>query len=244
MNRQRIVLAFSGDARSCAAVKWLTASGQTDADVVAVLVDVGQLNDLEELRGRAIGCGAIRAHVLDRCETFARDVILPAAAALAPPEAAALHRLAHPVIAAALVEIAAIESADAIACASMHPSLSEHIRALDAAMTVVVPPGEWMPHTSAIRDGRHLLMRRPAFVADEPAHVTIEFDEGTPVSVNGVTMGLRELIESLSLLGGEYAAATADAPGLDVLRAAYRASGGRGAITLHLQPAQPVLVNR
>ena len=242
MDRQRIVLAFSGDARSCAAVKWLMASGQTD--VVALVVDVGQLDDLEELRARAIGCGAMRAHVLDRCETFARDVVLPAAAALAPPDAVALHRLAHPVIAAALVEIATIERADGVAYASTHPSLGEHIRSLDAAMRVVVPGGEWLSNTSAIRDGRHLLMRRTACVADEAAHVTIEFDQGAPVSVNGVTMELRELIESLSLIGGEYAAATADAPGLDVLRTAYSACGGRGAVTLHLQPAQPVLVHR
>ena len=241
MNRQRIVLAFSGDARSCAAVKWLEESCQ--ADVVALLVDVGQLDDLEELRTRAIGCGVTRAHVLDRCETFARDVILPAAAALAPPDAAGLHRLAHPVIAAALVEIAAIESADAVAYVSMHPSLGEHLHALDPALKVVVPAGEWISATGTVRDGCHLLMRRPAFVADEPAHVTIEFDAGVPVSVNGVTMGLRELIESLSLIGGEYAEATATAPALDLLRDAYSACGGHGSFTLRLQPAQPVLVN-
>lgn len=242
MNRQRIVLAFSGDARSCAAVKWLQRSRH--ADVVALLVDVGQLGDLEELRARALGCGAMRAHVLDRCDPFARDVILPAATTSAPPDAAALRRLAHPVIAAALVEIAAIEGADAVAYASTHPSLGQHIRAIDAAMNVVVPAGEQMSGTAAVRDGRHLLLRRPAFVADEPAHVAIEFDAGVPVSVNGVTMELRELIESLSLIGGEYAAATAETPALDLLRAAYSASGGRGSITLHLQPAQRVLVNR
>ena len=64
MNRERIVLAFAGDARSCAAVKWLTES--CGADVAALVVDVGQQDDLEEMRARAIGCGAVRAHVLDR----------------------------------------------------------------------------------------------------------------------------------------------------------------------------------
>ena len=241
MNRQRIVLAFSGDARSCAAVKWLRES--CHADVVALLVDVGQLDDLQELRTRAIGCGVTRAHVLDRCEAFARDAILPAAAAFAPPDAAALHRLAHPVIAAALAEIAAIEGADAVAYASTHPSLGEHLQALDPALNVVVAAGEGMSATGAVRDGCHLLMRRPAFAADEPAHVTIGFDAGVPVSVNGVTMELRDLIESLSLIGGEYAEATAAAPALDLLRDAYSACGGRGSFTLRLQPAQPVLVN-
>jgi argininosuccinate synthase len=241
VNRQRLVLAFAGDSRSCAAVKWLTESG--DADVAALVVDVGQPDDLEEIRARAIACGAVRAHVLDRCDVFVRDVILPAAAAPAPPDEETLRRLAHPVIAAALLEVAAIEGADAVAYASAHHSLGEHIRAIDPAMKVVVPAGD-ESDTDAVRAGDHLLMRRHADTASGPAHVTIEFDDRVPVSVNGVPLGLRELIEILSLIGGEYAPVSADAPALDLLRAAYRESGGRGSITLQLHPAQPVLVNR
>ena len=243
MNRERIVLAFAGDARSCAAVKWLTES--CGADVAALVVDVGQQDDLEEMRARAIAFGAVRAHVLDRCEAFVRDVILPATAAPAPPDGEALRRLAHPVIAAALLEVAAIEDAGAVAYASADESLGAHIRAIDPAMPVIVPAGEWMPDTRAGRTGGHLLMRRPAFTAAEPAHVTIEFHERVPVSVNDVPMELRELIEILSLIGGEYAPASADTPALDLLRAAYSACGGRGSITLQLHPAQPAaLVNR
>jgi argininosuccinate synthase len=243
VNRHHIVLAFSGDSRSCAAVRWLTQS--CHADVAALIVDVGQLDDPVELRARAISCGAVRAHVLDRCDAFARDVILPAAAAPLPPDAGALRRLAHAVIAAALVEVAAIEAAGAVAYASAHPSMGEHIRALDPAITVVViPPDGLVSGAGAFRAGGHLLMRTPLFSASEPAQVTIGFDENLPVSVNEVTMGLRELIEILSLIGGEYASATAAAPALDLLRAAYSASGGRGAITLQLRPEHPVLVSR
>ena len=46
------------------------------ADVVALVVDVGQIDDLEEVQARAVACGAIRAHVVDRCDAFARDVIV------------------------------------------------------------------------------------------------------------------------------------------------------------------------
>jgi argininosuccinate synthase len=241
LNTQRLVLAFSGDPRSCAAVKRLTESCR--ADVAALVVDVGQPDDLEEIRARAIACGAVRAHVLDRCEAFARDVIVPAAAAPAPLDGEALRRLAHPVIAAALLEVAAIEGADAVAYASADRSLGEHIRAIDPAMTVVVAAGD-LSDTGAVRAGGHLLMRRPAYTASDPAHVTIEFHDRVPVSVNGVPLGLRELIEILSLIGGEYAPATADAPALDLLRAAYGECGGRGSITLQLHPEQPVPVNR
>ena len=75
------MLAFNGNTASCAAVRWLNA---TAADVVALVVDVGQADDLEEVQARAVACGAIRAHVVDRCEVFARELIVPAAAAVTP----------------------------------------------------------------------------------------------------------------------------------------------------------------
>jgi len=79
-----------------------------------------------------------------------------------------------------------------------------------------------------------------------------------PVSVNGVTMELPELIESLSLIGGQYRidnantrpasaqgatvgkpasaqGATVGNPALVLLQSAYRASAGHGSVTLTLQ---------
>ena len=101
MDTQRIVLAFNGNTASRAAVRWLTAARAE----VAALIDVGQANDLEQVRARALTCGAVRAHVVDRCEVFAREHIVPAAAAAAPIDDQTLRRLAHPVIAAARVTI-------------------------------------------------------------------------------------------------------------------------------------------
>src|SRR5687768_334784 len=111
--RPRCVVAFTGHPASCAAVRWL--ADEHGLDVVALIVDVGQIDDLEEVQARALACGAIRAHVVDRCDAFARHVIGPAAAASTPLDQNALEGLAHPVIAAALVEVAAIEAADAVA---------------------------------------------------------------------------------------------------------------------------------
>ena len=116
------MLAFNGNTASRAAVRWLTAAR---AEVAALIVDVGQANDLEQVRARALTCGAVRAHVVDRCEVFAREHIVPAAAAAAPINDQTLRRLAHPVIAAALVEVAAIERADAVAYASRDSSLGD-----------------------------------------------------------------------------------------------------------------------
>ena len=73
MDSKRIVLAFNGDLASCVAVKWLADTHA--AEVVTLTVDVGQHDDPEETYSRALACGAHRAHVLDRCEDFARQVI-------------------------------------------------------------------------------------------------------------------------------------------------------------------------
>jgi argininosuccinate synthase len=75
---QRIVLAYSGRLASSAAVRWLIET--YGAEVVTVTVDVGQTDDLEEVYARALACGATRAHVVDRCEVFARNTVLPAVA--------------------------------------------------------------------------------------------------------------------------------------------------------------------
>lgn len=252
MDTQRIVLAFNGNTASCAAVRWLHAT--CHAEVAALIVDVGQANDLEEVRARALTCGAVRAHVVDRCEVFARELVVPAAAAVAPIDDEALRRLAYPVIAAALVEVAAIERADAVAYASLDGSLGDEVRALDPALRILAPVDAWMTGDVGPHVQHHLLMRPSRATASDGARVTIGFDEGMPVSVNDVSMGLRELIEIVSLIGGQYAVGPWEAsPALGVLRAAYRASGGRGSATLHLQPgsltsvdeqaASPALVN-
>ena len=265
MNNQRIVLAFNGHPASCAAVKWI------GADVVALIVDVGQGDDPEEVYGRALACGARNVHVVDRCETFARRAIVPAAAALAPLDERTLRQLTYPVIAAALVEMAAIEGADTVAHASIDPMLDAEIHALNPALRVLAPAREWRAHHLVVEDylkmhrltpaashpDRHLLMRR-AMAARTPgtlgtlgtpgtfdtATVTIGFEAGVPRSVNGVAMELPELIESLSLIGGQYHIDDANAaPALVLLQGAYRASAGQGSVTLRLQAGSVLVVS-
>jgi argininosuccinate synthase len=261
VNTQRIVLAFNGHPASCAAVKWLADS--CAADVIALIVDVGQGDDPEEAYGRALACGASNVHVVDRCEEFARRVLIPAAAALAPIDERALRQLTYPVIAAALVEVAAIEGADTVAHASIDPLFDAEIHAVDPALPVLAPAREWRAHHLVVEDylkmqrltpaashpDRHLLMRRARSrsTLDTPgtsgtpgtfdtATVTIGFEAGVPRSVNGVPMELPELIESLSLIGGQYHIDEANAaPALVLLQGAYRASAGAGSVTLRLR---------
>ena len=72
----RIVLAYSGGLGASVAIPWL--KEQYCADIIAVTLDVGQGDDLEEVRDRALASGALRAHVLDVREEFAHEYILRA----------------------------------------------------------------------------------------------------------------------------------------------------------------------
>src|SRR5712671_4866749 len=119
---QRIVLAYSGGLDTSVAIPWL--AEKYGAEIVAVTMDMGQGNELETVRDRALAAGAVRAHVLDVRDEFARDFVLPALKADAVyddryPMGAALSRA---LIARKLVEIAAIEQATAIAhgCKANH----------------------------------------------------------------------------------------------------------------------------
>ena len=71
---KRIVLAYSGGLDTSVAIPWLTE--KYGAQIIAVTIDLGQGRELNQIRERAISAGAIRCHVLDVREQFARDYIL------------------------------------------------------------------------------------------------------------------------------------------------------------------------
>jgi argininosuccinate synthase len=145
---ERIVLAFSGGLDTSVAIPWL--AEHYHAEIVAVTMDLGQGRELEQVRDRALAAGAVRAHVLDVREEFARDYVLPALKADAIyedryPLATALGR---PLIALKLVEITAIEQATVIAhgCTGNGNDqirIEGAVRALNPAITILAPAREW-----------------------------------------------------------------------------------------------------
>jgi len=112
---RRIVLAYSGGLSSTVAIPWLEEHHR--AEVIAVTMDLGQDEQLAEVRDRALASGARRAHVLDLRDEFARRFVVPAlqAGALDHHDVPPRQALGAPLIAERLVEIAAIEKAAAIA---------------------------------------------------------------------------------------------------------------------------------
>src|SRR5438477_3032146 len=145
---ERIVLAYSGGLDTSVAIPWLAET--YDAEIIAVTMDMGQGKELEDVRDRALATGAVRAHVLDVREEFARDYVLPAlkAGAIYEDRYPIGTALGRPLIARKLVEIAGIEQATAIAhgCTGKgndQVRLDVTARALNPAITVIAPAREW-----------------------------------------------------------------------------------------------------
>ena len=111
----RIALAYSGGLDTSCAIPWL--KERYDAEVLAVVADVGQEEDLEAVSQKAVASGASAVFVEDIREEFVRDYVFPAVRAGAVYEGRYLlgTSLARPVIARRQVEIARREGADAVA---------------------------------------------------------------------------------------------------------------------------------
>jgi argininosuccinate synthase len=111
----KIVLAYSGGLDTSVAIGWL--QEKYKAEIVAFCSDVGQQEDLEAARQKALGCGVVACHVLDQRDEFVRDFVFPAvrAAALYQGEYYLGTSLARPCITRGLMEVAAKEKTNVIA---------------------------------------------------------------------------------------------------------------------------------
>jgi len=221
---KRIVLAYSGGLETSIAIPWL--AERHAAEIIAVTVDLGQGKEvLEEIRDRALATGALRAHVVDVRDVFARDYIVRGLkAGLLAERSPIAVSLAHPLIAQKLIEIANIEQATTVAhgdpAGSASP-LDRTIRALDPIMTVLAPAGDWAMTPDAQVDyalQRHVTLpvafsglgdrasaaRAAGALPGEPASVDIAIERGVPVGVNGVTMPLLDLMGSLGIIAGAH----------------------------------------
>jgi argininosuccinate synthase len=136
-----VVLAFAGGIHASAAIPWLMDT--MGVDVVTVTLDVGQGNELGELRARALTCGAVRAHVVDARDDFARDVLFPTLGLSPDRGSRAISALPWPLIARKLIEVARIENAGAVAHGSTDPAFDEAIRAIDSSIPIIAAARQW-----------------------------------------------------------------------------------------------------
>jgi argininosuccinate synthase len=110
----KVVLAYSGGLDTSIILKWL--KDEYGCEVVTFTADIGQGEEVEPARAKAVAAGIKEIYIEDLREEFARDYVFPMFRANAIYEGEYLlgTSIARPLIAKRLVEIASETGADAI----------------------------------------------------------------------------------------------------------------------------------
>lgn len=145
---KKIVLAYSGGLDTSVAIKWLKETYK--AEVVAFCADLGQGEDLQAVRKKALRTGASKAYIEDAREEFVKDYIFPILRANAIYEGVYLlgTSIARPLIAKKQIDIAIKEKADAVAHGATGKG-NDQVRfeltyyALKPGIKVISPWREW-----------------------------------------------------------------------------------------------------
>jgi argininosuccinate synthase len=111
----KIILAYSGGLDTSVAIKWLKEHYNTE--IIAFYADIGQAENTDDIREKALKTGAAKVYVEDLKEEFVKDYIFPMLRANAVYEGSYLlgTSIARPLIAKRQIEIAAKEGAEAVA---------------------------------------------------------------------------------------------------------------------------------
>jgi argininosuccinate synthase len=111
----KIILAYSGGLDTSVAIKWLKEHYNTE--IIAFYADIGQAENTNDIREKALKTGAAKVYVEDLKEEFVKDYIFPMLRANAVYEGSYLlgTSIARPLIAKRQIEIAAKEGAEAVA---------------------------------------------------------------------------------------------------------------------------------
>lgn len=149
MVRDKVVLAYSGGLDTSVAIQWLR--DEKDLDVVALVVDVGQeRQDLEFVRDKALGIGAVESICKDVREEYVDEFLAKAlkANALYENKYPLLSALSRPIIVKHLVDEAHRVRAKYIAhgCTGKgndQVRFEVGIAALDPDLDVLAPVRDW-----------------------------------------------------------------------------------------------------
>ena len=72
----KVVLAYSGGLDTSVILKWLVETYQ--CEVIAFSANIGQEDDLDQVRDNAYKTGAAKAYIEDLTEDFVNDYVFPA----------------------------------------------------------------------------------------------------------------------------------------------------------------------
>lgn len=260
MAKDKVVLAYSGGLDTTVIIPWLKEN--YDYDVIAVCIDVGQCDDWEHIKARALKTGACACYVVDARQEYVEEYIWPALKANAVYEDEYLlgTSTARPLIGKILVEYARQEGAVAI-CHGATGKGNDQVR-FELAIKAFAPD---LKVIAAWRDPKWNLDSREAEIkfledrglevpmkkdqsysrdeniwhisheglelektsnepnfkhmlkntvvpeeAGEGEYVTIEWEKGIPVSLNGKKMNGLELMLELNKIAGRNGVGIAD----------------------------------
>jgi argininosuccinate synthase len=145
---KKVVLAYSGGLDTSVILRWL--EDTYGCEVVTFTADVGQGEEIEPAREKALAMGVKEIYIEDLTEEFARDYVFPMFRANTIYEGEYLlgTSIARPLIAKRLVEIARETGADAIAHGATGKG-NDQVRfelgayALNPDIKVIAPWREW-----------------------------------------------------------------------------------------------------
>ena len=291
-----IALAYSGGLDTSIIVPWL--KERYGARVICVAADIGQGEELEGVRAKAIASGADECYVEDLRREFVEDFVWPTlrAGAVYGRKYLLGTSMGRPLIARRQVEIARKVGADALAHGCTGKG-NDQVRfeltyaAFAPDLPVIAPWREWnirsredaiayaeahrIPVT-ATRDKIYsrdrnvwhisheggvleqpavappadlfMLTTAPENAPDQPEEVTIGFQSGTPVSVNGVELDSVDLIVALNKIGGRHGIGRIDLVEDRLVgmksRGVYETPGGTLLYSAHSELEQLVLDRR
>ncbi|MEG3849050.1 argininosuccinate synthase [Microcoleus sp. herbarium19] len=146
---KKVVLAYSGGVDTSVCIPYLKKEWGVE-EVITLAADLGQGDELEPIRKKALASGASESLVIDATEEFVKDYAFPAiqANALYENRYPLSTALARPLIAKLLVEAAEKYGADAIAhgCTGKgndQVRFDVSIGALNPKIKILAPAREW-----------------------------------------------------------------------------------------------------
>jgi argininosuccinate synthase len=175
---ERVVLAYSGGLDTSVGIGWL--KDATGKEVVALAVDVGQGGEnMDDIRQRALDCGAVEAIVVDAKDEFANDFVMPAlkANALYQKRYPLVSALSRPLIAQHLARVARELRADSVAHGCTGKG-NDQVR-FEAAVAALAP------ELASIAPIRDLALTRDKAIAYAEEHgLPIKQSKKNPYSVD------------------------------------------------------------
>ncbi|RUA06044.1 MAG: argininosuccinate synthase [Fusobacteria bacterium] len=258
MKKSKVVLAYSGGLDTSIIVPWLKEN--YDVEVIAVCVNVGQEDNMEEVKVKAIESGASKIYVENVAEEFVKDYAFKGLKAGAIYEDRYLlgTAFARPLIAKILVEVAHKEGAEYI-CHGCTGKGNDQVRfeigiaSFDPTIKIIAPWREWniKSREDAIdyaeskgiklnvtkekiysrdqnlwhisheggdieflenehKNDLYLMVKSLEEAKDEAEYIEIEFESGTPISVNGEKMSPANLLIKLNEIAGEHGIGVVD----------------------------------